>query len=365
MLEADSFLRCGTLTLAMLITIVLLKNHQRDPSSLFGSLFVFGGGWDQMLPLLARWDWVAIVGPLHLLSLATLWAFWLLAKSLFDDQFRWSWHYLLVYAALVVLSLIGHQLSFGDAFGAKHWILRTEVAFNGFALLPLMFMVATLPLLALYAALKDWRVDLVESRRRARVMFVLVVGGLILLVSFAEYATLGTPRSGLADSLGAAISFFLLLGFAGWSFGFRWGQVAQPQPLRFPSETAAQMDAEATGEGGESIVHQLERLMSEEHLYCEEGLTISQLAERLQVKEYRLRRLINGHLDYRNFNQFLNRYRIEEASRQLAAPEKRHLPVLSIAFDVGYGSLAPFNKAFKEAHGITPSEFRTRRSGAA
>ena len=45
---------------------------------------------------------------------------------------------------------------------------------------------------------------------------------------------------------------------------------------------------------------------------------------------------------------------------QLVGPETRHLPVLSIVLDMGYRSLSPFNKAFKDIMGMTPSEYRNR-----
>ena len=83
-------------------------------------------------------------------------------------------------------------------------------------------------------------------------------------------------------------------------------------------------------------------------MYGEHGLTITRLAEMLHIKEYKLRRIINGEFGYRNFNDFLNQHRVAEAARRLIAPETRRLPVLTIALDVGYSSLGPFNRAFKQ-----------------
>ena len=103
---------------------------------------------------------------------------------------------------------------------------------------------------------------------------------------------------------------------------------------------------------------EIQSLMKEQHLYAEHGLTITQLAARLNEKEYRVRKVINGSMGYRNFSQFLNHFRIREATRRLIDAETRRLPVLTIAIDVGYASLAPFNKAFKAAHGVTPTEYR-------
>lgn len=40
--------------------------------------------------------------------------------------------------------------------------------------------------------------------------------------------------------------------------------------------------------------------------------------------------------------------------------DNRNTPVLTLAMELGYGSLGPFNRAFKERTGLTPTEFRTQ-----
>jgi AraC-like DNA-binding protein len=81
------------------------------------------------------------------------------------------------------------------------------------------------------------------------------------------------------------------------------------------------------------------------------------------VPEHQLRKLINRHLGYRNFSSFLNFHRIGEAKNHLVDPEFVRTPVLTIAMDLGYGSIGPFNRAFKESTGLTPTEYRSRNSG--
>lgn len=100
--------------------------------------------------------------------------------------------------------------------------------------------------------------------------------------------------------------------------------------------------------------------MTIERAYRREGLTIGLLAVKLAMPEHRLRVLINDGLGHRNFNAFLNRYRIEEAKAALADPAQIGVPVLTIALDAGFQSLAPFNRAFKTDTGLTPTEFRRR-----
>jgi AraC-like DNA-binding protein len=60
-------------------------------------------------------------------------------------------------------------------------------------------------------------------------------------------------------------------------------------------------------------------------------------------------------LGYRNFNDFLHHYRLQEAAARLLAED---LPILSIALDCGYGSIGPFNRAFRQRFGMTPTEYR-------
>jgi AraC-like DNA-binding protein len=98
--------------------------------------------------------------------------------------------------------------------------------------------------------------------------------------------------------------------------------------------------------------------LDEERIYKKEGLTIRAVAARMAEPEYRVRQLINAHLGFRNFNAFLHHYRIRDARESLRDAAKRHLGVAEIAYELGYQSLGPFNKAFKEITGQTPMEFR-------
>jgi AraC-like DNA-binding protein len=95
-----------------------------------------------------------------------------------------------------------------------------------------------------------------------------------------------------------------------------------------------------------------------ERIHRQEGLTIAMLAAKIDLPEYRLRQVINEGLGYRNFNAFLNRYRLDEAKAALADPSQRDVPVLTIAIDAGFQSIGPFNRAFKAETGRTPTEFR-------
>jgi AraC-like DNA-binding protein len=115
----------------------------------------------------------------------------------------------------------------------------------------------------------------------------------------------------------------------------------------------------------QKLIDALMRLMADERIYRQENITIGVLATRLKIPEYRLRRLINQRLGYRNFNVFLNNHRIEEAKAALADPAQAEVPVITIAMDAGFQSLGPFNRAFKAVTGVTPTEYRRLKVDAA
>ena len=51
----------------------------------------------------------------------------------------------------------------------------------------------------------------------------------------------------------------------------------------------------------------------------------------------------------------MHHHRLQEAVARLVSDD---LPILTIALECGYGSIGPFNRAFKQRLGMTPSEYR-------
>lgn len=210
--------------------------------------------------------------------------------------------------------------------------------------------------------------DLVEQRRTFRLWLPLLVaaqtGGILAyeLVTGRGNAMAGNPPVSLA---GAVLILAVVL-FAGLT-------LLRTEPELLVRSEAPPADAEGRSEFGttspgilspsESVLRdRLEAAMAE-GMYRTPGLSIAGLAERLGTPEHRLRALINQRLGHRNFSAFLNRYRIAEAKALLADRGHVDLPVLTIAMDLGYNSLPPFNRAFRAETGTSPSDFRRQRFG--
>jgi AraC-like DNA-binding protein len=93
-------------------------------------------------------------------------------------------------------------------------------------------------------------------------------------------------------------------------------------------------------------------------------LTLDQLALQLSIRPRVLSNIINEELGH-NFYDFINRHRIEEASRLLTNPKDRKITVLEVLYEVGFNSKSSFNTMFKKYTGLTPSEFKKKNLNSA
>lgn len=204
---------------------------------------------------------------------------------------------------------------------------------------------------AIVIAVSERGDDLIEKRRRLRVGFVIVVGALALMVLVIEMI-FGFRHTGVLVTLPQAFAILV----ATMAMGAALLQ-SDADILFEPAATDENQPAPALTPSEQVLKQKLDAAMAQ-GIYREPGLSIGVLADRLGTPEHRLRALINQRLGYRNFSAFLNHHRIAEAKQMLADPAHVDLPILTIAMDLGYGSLAPFNRAFRDAEGQPPSDFR-------
>lgn len=101
---------------------------------------------------------------------------------------------------------------------------------------------------------------------------------------------------------------------------------------------------------------QLEQLMEQERPYLDNELSLPQLAREMDISPHDLSWLLNEGFG-RNFFQFVNAYRVEEAKSLMLSEKHKHLNLLGIAFAAGFNSKTTFNTAFKKETGLSPSQF--------
>lgn len=262
--------------------------------------------------------------------------FWLLARAIFDDHFKFIPATLLWF----VVQLVPHF----DFF------FPCVIAWKGFEVLSNIVAGSVsfgFVLAGLYTALKTKQIDLIDSRIRFRNAFIVVTAILIGLTLIVEsipiepQVMIGLQILQRASIFG--ITLYFLIGNFEIRSGFFFREIEKPKSQLIEDPM---------------LNTKLQTLMEVEKVYRKEGLTIRELASLLNEQEYRLRRLINGQLGFRNFNDFLNQYRISDACEILSDPTQTRKTILEIAYQLGYQSIGPFNKSFKDLKGTTPTAYR-------
>lgn len=210
--------------------------------------------------------------------------------------------------------------------------------------------------LAIYWTFSGWRADLVEDRRVFRWFVIGVQGVLIFFVLFLENFLLTGGVQAYSGARELTVYAIALLAFGMLVISMKFDYVSLTRAIR--KVTEREESEEQTSSPFD--VDSFNALFRDGAMYREAGLTIAVLAQKLGMPEYRLRTFIHQELGYRNFNAMLHVYRVDEACTILSDAEQSHLPVLTVALSVGYQSITPFNNAFRELKGVTPSEFRKR-----
>ena len=101
-------------------------------------------------------------------------------------------------------------------------------------------------------------------------------------------------------------------------------------------------------------------LLQGEKVYHDPELSLTQLAKMLKTNPSVISKVINQGFQL-NFNDYINRYRVEAVKEKLQAGEQKLQTLLSIAFDCGFNSKATFNRAFKKNTGFTPKDWIDRK----
>lgn len=329
-----------------LLAAALVRDHPRDRSAWASVAFIVCVVGHLVFPLLPRGGTPSLLShPVLLLGIAAPFAFWLLAQVHFADDFRPGPMH-----GVLLLALVGA--------GYLSWLVTAEAvltagpfapAYHRFwSLLPRILSLAIVmhALLRVYVGAGS---DLLLPRLRARYLLLVVAGTYIVVELLGEALMSGTAAERLADRVHSMAVLILVWAVALLSLR------AAPEILR-PVRVA--LDEPALDP---ALAERLRQSIEVDEVFREEGLTIGGLAERVGTQEYKLRQLINAQLGFKNFNAFLNRFRVATAEKVLADPGKAHLGVAEVAYQVGYRSLGTFNRAFKELTGRTPTDYRSSR----
>ena len=166
---------------------------------------------------------------------------------------------------------------------------------------------------------------------------------------------------GLAYLLGAEFSYarqwwahvaYVALGYyvavAGYGAARQSDAAASPTEPAAPPLPAAEVAA---------WTDRLDRRMRTDKPHLRPDLTVAALADAVGLTPAELSHVVNAGAG-RNFNEFVNGYRVAEVQARLRDPDADRLTLLAVALESGFQSKATFNRAFRKETGTTPSAWR-------
>lgn len=346
MLILDVLLRYSTVTMLLVTALLAIRDGRKLPQTIY---IVLAAVTVACMLLGTSRPELQLPQPFHSIvrfgDIGNIVFIWWLGLAIFQDGFRLRWPHWFVLAINCAVLIPGRITEIN---GEKYF---HPVLNYGLDIITVSIMAHLI-----FVTLKGRADDLIEPRRRLRLYFVLAMIFATLTAVFAENI-LAASHPEFLQTLRCIIIFPLGL----WSI--LWLTELHPEKITF-KETVKPVDIKPDIDPRDQVLlDDLKTAMDVDKTYTQAGLTIRTLAENLKTPEHRLRNLINSGLGYRNFSSFLNSYRIEAIKTAFADPQNSRIPVLTIALDHGYNSLAPFNRAFRDIEGMTPSAYRRKIQG--
>lgn len=117
--------------------------------------------------------------------------------------------------------------------------------------------------------------------------------------------------------------------------------------------------AQRFGAKSEAIEQQLVALMKTKELYRNKKITISEIANHLEIQEKDLSNHIND-LHQMNFSEYINQYRVDKVKELIKSKEGKKYTLAALGEQAGFSSKSSFNLAFKKLAGLTPSEYKRK-----
>ena len=216
-----------------------------------------------------------------------------------------------------------------------------------------------LQLLAAVCAVGTWRVWRASERPR---WVGLVLGAFALhwLFSAGSWATavfVDAPAWGAAFEAGSLVG---LLAFAGLTVVLSLRHLPALAP---PAPTLAPYAGTGLGDADRArLATRLRDLMRTDAPHLDPTLSAGDLAERLGTSPRELSEVLNVEIG-ESFFEFVNRHRVEEATRRLGDPAERDATILEVLYASGFNSKSAFHRAFRERVGQTPSAYRQAALG--
>ncbi len=276
-------------------------------------------------------------------------SFWLFFEANTNTKFKFSKKHLLVFLPSfldILVQIIFYKFFrllentiFVSVIKSKYWLFFSEI-------LPLL---ATTLLLVFYMR-KLWLIkqqlseynNLLLNAYFKKMIFISVSMGLLLMVWAASYYLVDYKSIEIM-----LVAFVFLLGYVAYF---------KPDFFEIPKEVLSKNQNAFSNFDHKTALANLDLIFTEKSIYLRPKLTINELATELNLPTKFISFLITTYYA-KNFNDFVNHFRVNEVIKKMADPTQKHKSLLGIALDAGFNSKSSFNQVFKQHTDKTPSEY--------
>ena len=332
--------------LGFLISLTMMSDiFKTNKANFFIGLIVF------MIALELLFSWAVVSGYTQDTNAFAFWkylnylifppAIYLFVKFNTDDNFQIKpWHYILFLPALVEY--------FFMYWSATHNIsLRNYPAWIWFSdYLPMIGTIAAIT----YFWVKYYKLNTHKTIKTSKVVFMSQLRLLLLMGSLTLICAMWLAFNFVGWKHYEYIEFtitFLFIGFALLNF---------LENRQFPSMAQEEKNEKFPNYNDEENLALLETSLKENQFYLKPNFPLKEFALELQLPARYVSYLIN-HYHHKNYNEFINQYRIDAFLNKAKTSEKDSKTLLGLALDSGFSSKSTFNQVFKNHTGKTPSEY--------
>ncbi len=192
------------------------------------------------------------------------------------------------------------------------------------------------------SGLRSIRLDKDKKERYWLALTIILVNACLVAVALANYAEMIPADDGRSVRIMMGMAYVYLATTS----------LFRIYPPSIPVNKQAAPEKLTINE--KKLIEDIERLMTMDKLYQEPAFSRADLARELEISEGVITKVINMHYG-KSFPVIINERRVEEAKHLLAATDDN---IKTIAIDVGFNSIASFNRVFKEYVGMTATQYR-------
>ncbi|PKV48657.1 AraC-like DNA-binding protein [Aquimarina sp. MAR_2010_214] len=136
-------------------------------------------------------------------------------------------------------------------------------------------------------------------------------------------------------------------------------KIQKQEAVKGSTKTQQQKKSSLREEDQQRYMELILNYMEEEKPYLDHETKQSDIADKLNMSVHLFSEVLNVCFQ-KNFNNFINLYRVDTAKQLMKEPKYQHYKILAIGYEAGFPSKTSFNRVFKKLVGLTPTEYQKK-----